>query len=242
MTDIIANFNRSALAYETLARPQALLAAELAQLVPPTERHGRALEFGAGPGLFTEQVQPWNGDYLATDAAAAMVQRGRIRCAAATWRQQDARTAAKVEPVDWLFACNLLQWFEHPETVLRSWRTTLRPGGHLVVAVLLRGTLGELSGVLPEVPPLIEKTATQWQALVSKAGFAVEASRSWDYVSVYPSALAFLRSMHAMGFAPRRLVGPGRLRAALRAYDQQYAGPGGVRATWQAWLARARVA
>jgi hypothetical protein len=36
------------------------------------------------------------------------------------------------------------------------------------------------------------------------------------------------------------VAGPGRLRVALRDYDQKFTVAGGVQATWQAWLARAK--
>ncbi len=240
MTDVIANFDRSAVAYEAMARPQFEMAAALAQLIGPAERHGRAVEFGAGPGLFTEHVQPWDGPYLATDAAAAMVRRGRVRCPQVEWAQHDARTVWKGPAADWIFSCNLLQWLDEPEKVLRLWRGQTHPGGHMLVAVLVHGTLGELAEVLPTAAPVVTGTVLEWQTQLTRAGFALEKSQSWHYVSVYPTALNFLRAMHAMGFAPRRGTGPGRLRAALRDYDRRFAVAGGVQATWQAWLARAQ--
>jgi len=240
--DTIASFDRAAESYTAFAAPQAALASTLAAWVAPTERKGRALEFGAGPGLLTERLLPWAGSYCATDASAAMLARGRACCPSVAWKLCDARDPANVGPADWLFACGLLQWLPDPATTLRLWHSQLAPGGHLAVGIWLPGTLGELASLLPEASPVRWRSAHEWAALLSSAGFTLERSETWEHLSLHPSALDFLRAVHAMGLAPRRAVGPGRLRSALRTYDLRFAIPGGVRATWRAWLARARPA
>jgi len=240
--DTIASFDRAAESYTAFAAPQAALASALAAWIGPAERQGRALEFGAGPGLLTERLLPWAGPYCATDASAAMLARGRARCPSLDWKLCDARDPAGLGVADWLFACGLLQWFTDPAAALRRWRTHLAPGGHLLVGVWLPGTLGELESLLPETPPVRWRSANEWAAILASAGFALERAETWEHRSLHPSALDFLRAVHAMGLAPRRAVGPGRLRSALRAYDLRFSTPAGVRATWCAWLARARPA
>jgi SAM-dependent methyltransferase len=239
MRDVIQNFDRSVAGYAAHSAPQAALAAELAQWIAPGERQGRAVEFGAGTGLFTRQLQPWAGTYLATDAAPRMVEQGRAHCPTASWETRDARQTTGLDSADWIFSCNLLQWIEEPEAVLRGWRKILAPGGQLAVAVLLPGTLHELQTVLPATTPLRWHSAEEWRMILRHTDFAVEREATWEHREIHPHALTLLRTVHAMGLAPRRAASVGRLRAALRAYDQKFAVPGGVRATWQAWLARA---
>jgi len=239
MTDIVQNFDRAAEGYEYHAAPQAALAATLATWVPLEERHGLAIEFGAGTGLFTQRISPWEGPYLATDAAPHMVATGLQRCPQVAWKQHDARDAKILGPADWIFACNLLQWLENPEAVLSDWRNTLKPGGHLVLAVLLPETLCELREVLPEAQTLNWRKAEEWQEILERTGFSIVRAETWKHIQIYPSALDFLRAVHDLGLAPQRLAGPGRLRAALRQYDRDFAITGGVRSTWQAWLAGA---
>jgi len=240
MTGIIQNFDRAVAGYEANSTAQAALAQALAQWIAPGERRGHAVEFGAGTGLFTRQMTLWRGTYHATDAAPQMVQRGKMLASKANWQIADARQPDGLGPADWIFACNLLQWLDEPASVLRSWRKILRPGGQMAVAVLLPGTFEELQTVLPETSPLRWCGAEEWRGLLERAGFSLERMESWKHVEIYPNALTLLRAVHAMGLAPQRKVGAGKLRAALRAYDKKFVGRGGVRATWQAWLARGR--
>ena len=240
--DTVASFDRAAECYAAFAAPQAALASTLATWITPAERRGCALEFGAGPGLLTERLLPWAGQYYATDAAPAMLARGQARCPSIIWKLCDARDPANPGPADWLFACGLLQWLPDPATILRRWRSHLLPGGCLAVGIWLPGTLGELASLLPEATPVHWRSASEWAAIFASAGFALERAETWEHLSHHPSALHFLRAVHAMGLAPRRVVGPGRLRSALRAYDLRFSTTGGVRATWRAWLARARPA
>jgi trans-aconitate methyltransferase len=239
MNIVIQNFDRSVAGYAAHAITQNALAAKLADWIALEERSGYAIELGAGTGLFTQKLQPWAGPYLATDAAPHMVAAGVENCPLVAWKQQEAEQPQYLGPADWVFACNLLQWLGNPAAALKAWHDTLKPEGHLVIAVLLPGTFQELHQVLPEANPLIWRSAEDWAKIVEDAGFVLEREESWKHIHIYPNALDFLRAIHAMGLAPRTVVGPGRLRTALREYDRQFAAPSGVRSTWQAWLARA---
>ncbi len=240
MTGVIENFDRSVAGYEAHSAPQAALAAALAQWILPSERHGVAIEFGAGTGLFTQQVQPWKGTYTATDAAPGMIQRGKTLVPAANWKIADARQSLSLGPADWIFACNMLQWVDNPEAVLGGWRKIAAAEGQIALAVLLPETFQELEAVLPGSSPVRWHTADAWSQYLEGAGFAIERASEWRHIAVAPSALAWLRSLHAMGLAPRRTMGAGRLRTALRHYDEDYPTNGGVRATWAGWLMRGR--
>jgi trans-aconitate methyltransferase len=237
--DTIASFHRAAATYAAYAAPQAALAAALAAWVPPAARRGRALEFGAGPGLLTAHLLPWSGSYHATDAAAGMVRLGEVRCPAAAWSVRDAREPAGLGPVSSIFACGLLQWLDQPAVTLRRWRAEITPGGSLTLGVWLPGTLGELESLLPNAAPVRWRSPREWENIVTHAGFALERSDVWEHRSLHSSAHSLLRAVHTMGLAPRRAVGPGRLRTVLRRYDELFATSSGVSATWRAWLARA---
>jgi trans-aconitate methyltransferase len=242
MKSVIDNFNRAAGQYEVHAAPQAALASELAQWILPGERTGRALELGAGTGLFTRLMLPWDGNYTATDAAPQMVALGRTCCPAAEWKVLDARAPLGIESMQWIFACSLLQWLPEPQKVLQHWRKILNPEGQLAIAVLLPGTLGELHELLPEAKPLDWHTADEWRSLVINAGFALEREQLWEQQSLHANSLELMRAVHAMGLAPHRAVNGGRLRRALREYNQKHVVADGVVATWRAWLVRARKA
>jgi trans-aconitate methyltransferase len=241
MKDVIESFDRAAGSYERHAQPQAALATELANWISPAEKKGRALELGAGTGLFTRWMLPWAGTYTATDAAPKMVELGRARCPSAHWKVLDARALDSQEEVNWVFACSLLQWMPDPQAVLQNWRNFLTADGKLLLAVLLPGTLGELQSILPEAKPLNWHPAAEWRSMAEAAGFAIEREQTSEQQILHPNSLELLRAVHAMGVAPQHAVGPGRLRVALRIYNEKYATAGGVQSTWRAWLVRAQV-
>jgi malonyl-CoA O-methyltransferase len=240
MKNVIDNFDRAAERYENHAQPQAAVAKALAEWILPQERKGCALEFGAGTGLLTRLLQPWEGNYTATDAAPRMVAQGRVHCPHAEWQTMDARQPKNIAPVNWIFACSLLQWMSQPQTVLQHWRRLLSPGGQLAFAVLLPGTLSELAEQLPEATPLDWHTENEWRSMVEAAGFIIEREQVWEHTSLHANSLELLRAVHAMGLAPKNAVGPGRLRKALRSYDDKHRVAGSVEATWRAWLVRAK--
>jgi len=238
MSSILENFDSAAKSYEAHATAQAALAAELAKWIMPIERKGVAVEFGAGTGLLTRKLQPWKGTYTATDAAPQMVEMGRLLCPSVKWAIVNANASSSEQPVDWLLACNLLQWLDEPNAVLHAWRKLLAPGGQFLMAIQTRGTLEELATVLPEASPLNWREPHEWQNLFEQAGLALIHAQTWEHTTVHPSAQELLRGVHAMGLAPRHVVGAGRLRTALQDYDRKFAVKGGVRATWRAWLVR----
>ena len=46
----------------------------------PADASGRALELGAGPGVFTRRLLPWGGTLTASDLVRSMCSAGRMRC------------------------------------------------------------------------------------------------------------------------------------------------------------------
>jgi hypothetical protein len=116
----------------------------------------------------------------------------------------------------------------------------MAPDGELAVAVLVRGTFSELLALLPEAMQVRWRSGAEWEQIVRDAGFVPNRIERWEYTSKYPCARDFLRAVHGMGLAPRRVVGPGKLRTTLGLYDEIFGVGGTVRATWRGWLARAR--
>ena len=84
------------------------MAAWLAEWLP-ADRCGRALELGAGPGIFTENALPWCGEDLATDISPAMCAAGRAAIPRVAWDVMDA-ASPQGGPWDWIFTSSILQW------------------------------------------------------------------------------------------------------------------------------------
>lgn len=230
---VVASFGRAATRYRRHARVQQEMAAWVAEWLP-TDRRGRALEVGAGPGVFTEKLLPWSGALLATDISPAMCTAGRQALPGATWSVMAAEML-EGSGWDWIFCSSMLQWTSRPSKILMGWRERLKPGGRVLAGLFVDETLPELRAVTGALGPVEWRTVDQWRADIAKSGLRMERDTLERRVFTYPSALDFWRSLHAVGAAPSKRVTVGQLRRWLRNYDARYAAPtgkGDVTATW----------
>lgn len=227
---LTASFGRAAPNYREHARVQAALADWLAEWLP-VERAGRAIEIGAGPGIFTRRLLPWRGALTATDISPGMCAAGRAALPQVEWRVMAAESPEQ-GPWDWIFCSSMLQWAVEPGKVFAAWRERLAPGGRLLAGLFVAGSLPEWRAVGGEDAPIVWRTAKEWRAGFERGGLRVARDEAQRRVFKYPTALAFLRSVHGVGAAPQRRVPPGRLRRLLRDYEARFGGPGGVRAAW----------
>jgi SAM-dependent methyltransferase len=142
-----------------------------------------------------------------------------------------------------------VQWFPDLAAHFRLAASLLEPGGAYLVSGFLRDNFPELNALLAEEPfgyrdfpghPLeaVERAAA--------ASFSVEALRTEDLARVYPDPEAFLAVIRGLGSARRPQEGKpltrGHLALLSRRYQEGYAVPGGVRATWRPWYALLRKA
>jgi malonyl-CoA O-methyltransferase len=227
---LAASFGRAAPNYLEHARVQAALADWLAEWLP-AKHDGRALEIGAGPGIFTRKLLPWTGGLTATDISPAMCAAGRAALPQVEWRVMSAE-APEPGPWDWIFCSSMLQWVTDPEKVFAGWRERLAPGGRLLAGLFIEGSLPEWRAVAGEDSPLAWRPAEEWCACLGRAGLRVVRSEVQSRVFKFPSARAFLRSVHGVGGAPQRRLPLGRLRRLLHNYETLFHTPGGVPATW----------
>ncbi len=227
---LAASFGRAAANYQEHARVQAALADWLAEWLP-AGREGRALEIGAGPGIFTRRLLPWTGALTATDISPAMCAAGQAALPQLAWRVMAAE-APDPGPWDWIFCSSMLQWAGDPEKIFTAWRERLAPGGRLLAGLFIEGSLPEWRAVRGGKGPVTWRTAEAWRASLVRAGLRLMRNETRSHVFEYPSALAFLRSLHGVGAAPQSHLPPGRLRRLLRDYQERFAVSGGVKATW----------
>jgi len=227
---LAASFGRAAPNYHEHARVQAELADWLAEWLP-AKREGHALEIGAGPGIFTRKLLPWAGALTATDISPAMCAAGRAALPQVDWRVMSAEAPAPGK-WDWIFCSSMLQWVTDPEKVFAGWRERLAPGGRLLAGLFVEGSLPEWHAVAGEDSPLAWRAAEEWCASLGRAGLRVVRSEVQPRIFEFPSARAFLRSVHGVGGAPQRRLPLGRLRRLLRDYEARFHLPAGVPATW----------
>lgn len=228
--------------YDKHATPQHHFAARVARFLRAGGeenfpwRTARVLELGAGTGALTRHFTRIGagGNWLATDAAPGMIERGQARAPAAQWRRLDA-FREPLPPADWQVSSGLLHWAADPVAALARWRAFLRPGGRMLHALPCDPCLAEWRALAPD-SPVVWRDADGWRGLFAAAGLRVRRSASWTHTVAAPSALALVRGLHLSGVTGRVRIGPARLRQALRTYETRHRAADGVRATW-AWLA-----
>lgn len=223
-------FDRAAATYLRHATVQHALAAWLAEWLP-VDRRGKAIEIGAGPGVFTRHLLPWQGSLLATDQSARMCATGTFHLPTVAWRvmSADAPTGGLW---DWIFSSSMLQWVNDPTGVFRAWRQHLGANGRVLAGLFVAETLPELRGLIGAALPLRFRSADEWRAALARAGLVVCRDATESRRFEYSSAHAFIRTLHGVGAAPQRRLSYGRMRRLLRDYDRLHATNTGVFATW----------
>ena len=229
-SSVATSFEKAARTYWEHATVQAALGQWLSDWLP--RRHeGRALEIGAGPGLFTRLLVPWTGYLRATDVSPAMCEAGRRRVPAAEWRRMAAELPDK-GPWDFVFSCGMLQWVRDPEEVFAAWKAELAPGGRIVAALFASESLPELREVMGEEGPVRWRTPEAWRASAEAAGLRVLRDAAERRVIRFPSAMDLMRNLHRVGAAPERRWSSARMRRFLRDYQARHGTDQGVRVTW----------
>jgi SAM-dependent methyltransferase len=224
------SFGRAARTYAGHAIVQEALADWLAEWLP-AKRSGKALEFGAGPGVFTRRLLPWVGALTATDVSEGMCKEAKAGLPEVDWRVMRAE-APEGDSYDWLFTSSMLQWMENPRPVFAAWRQILKPGGRVLAGLFAEGSLPELRKLTRGWTPLTWRLPEEWAESLALAGLRLVRAETERRTFHHASALQLLRSLHGVGAAPYHQFTPGRLRRLLREYDTQHSDAHGVRSTW----------
>ncbi|MGO1247559.1 MAG: malonyl-ACP O-methyltransferase BioC [Oceanisphaera sp.] len=111
----------------------------------PQSMPERGLDLGCGSGWFLPLLQPNAKQLLALDLSQTMLQQAKRKAEIlALCGDMDAPPVAE-HSLDWIFANLCMQWSHSPANWLCNWSQCLKPGGVLVFATLLEGSLKELS-------------------------------------------------------------------------------------------------
>ena len=244
-----AAFDRASAAYESAARLQAEVSAELLErldafrFTPPV-----VLDLGAGTGRVTRELkQRFPGALvLALDFAPGMLREAerhqhrerRFECVCGDALRLPLRDAS----VDLVFSNLMLQWCEPLDAALAEVRRVLTPGGFFAFSTFGRDTLQELRSAWAQAdgfnhvnhfPELHEAG----DALV-RAGLT-EPVLDVDRIELeYPDALTLMRDLKALGAhnvtsgRSRALTGRMRLERMQTAYEA-YRREGRLPATYE---------
>lgn len=227
-------FDVCADSYDEYARAQQVFARRVARFAQVTAP-AAILELGAGTGALTEALcQFQDVTLVAADISAAMMEVGRQRAPGASWIFIDA-FREPIPGADLQISSGLLQWAEDPVSVLEKWRKGVRGGGRMIHAFPCEPCLHEWRKLIPE-SPLRWRTQEEWLEVFRGAALQVKRKEVWTEVCHFDSAITMLRSLHRSGVTGAPQVSTGRLRRALREYENLYRTANGVFASWT-WMA-----
>ncbi|MBF0416295.1 MAG: methyltransferase [Magnetococcales bacterium] len=223
-------FNR-AREYELQARIQAHVAKKLAQSLPSIDSHTPifGLELGCGTGFLSRLIlqQLPESQWLLTDIAPAMIHRTRENLLSAPGAKRnflvmDAECPCLRTSFDMITASLVFQWFRQPSISMPSIFRLLTPKGRLLFATLGPDTFREWRTLCEQnqVPCGLHHYPDKnfWHDLAVQHG--MDLTFSEEYLrEVYPSPMAFLKQLKAIGAktpAPNhKPVAPGVLRHLL---------------------------
>lgn len=206
------------------------LAAEIAALpLPPAPR---ILEIGCGTGFLTEALigHGLGGDWLVSDISPEMIRRCRRRIGGRKGLRFAVLDGEYGEPEDagrFDLVCSslVMQWFDDHEAALARMLGWLAPGGHCLFATLAAESFTEwraaheaegLASGTPSFP-----SAGELAAMLP--GAQCRPHRIARHVEAHESALAFVRSLKAIGAhtaAQRhRPLDPAAMRRVMRNFE-----------------------
>ena len=255
-SSISARFAAAAQSYHEESNVQRTVAEKLAAWMPALEEIDSILEIGCGTGFLTELLRRHFPRALiyAVDVARPMIDLARERigeCGRIRWHAADARQFRPDRDFPLIISSSALHWMTPVSETVKRLGSMLEPGGNLVSALMVKGTLGELHAartcLFPtKTAPLCLPGAEEVLEALATAGLRVERSRREVLRERYDSARGFLRSLNRQGVTGSansgcKLLNRTELRKLTGYYDQRFAAPaGGVFATYRVLYVTAR--
>lgn len=226
------HFSRAARSYDEHAVLQLAVGRSLVQRLPDSLPVKHALDLGCATAPFARAQQQALPDvqWQAVDLSAAMLaeaaERGRLDgtyqplCADAETLPLPAASQGLV------FSCFALQWCD-PLRVMAEISRVLAPGGRLLLAVPLAGSLRELQASWHRVNQRPHVNAlpslVHWQDAALKVGFADAGLQQQVMVEYYDSVKAIARRLKATGAdhvsGASGLTGKNAWQAMVREYE-----------------------
>jgi malonyl-CoA O-methyltransferase len=214
---VIRAFNAAAATYDAASQVQREIAGEL--VLRAARGCDRApqkiLDLGCGAGHVTENaLRHWpRAEMTALDAAPKMLEALQGKFPGVGTIRADAAEPGLTGAYDLILSSMMAHWLPEPRAALKLWRHRLAPGGKLLVALPVEGSLQEwrdacrdagLADGLWPFPP--ENFAD---------GLAEETDMR-EFVASYPDAGAFLQSLKRTGARKARPGHRPESPAALR--------------------------
>jgi malonyl-CoA O-methyltransferase len=216
---VVAAFDAAAATYDRATPVQRDVASALvARAASCVGAPAKILDLGAGAGHVSEfALQRWPGARLeALDAAPAMLAQLRAKLPKAATILRDASRLDGLGAYDLILSSMMLHWLDDPRAALADWRRHLAPGGALLVALPVAGSLAEWRTLTGSAGIEDGLWAFPREDFAEGLGASVEIAA---FPATYPDAAAFLRALKAAGAHKARPgarpAAPGALRRLL---------------------------
>jgi malonyl-CoA O-methyltransferase len=244
-----ASFERASRSYESAARLQLSVAAELLTRLDDFRFAPRVvLDLGAGTGRISRELKRRypRAHVIALDIAPGMLHEARRH--QPLWRRFERvcgdalRLPLKDASVDLVFSNLMLQWCEPLERALAEVRRVLRSGGFFAFSTFGPDTLQELRSAWAQADAYNHVNHFPDMHVVgdalTRAGL-MEPVLDVDRIELgYPDVLSLMRDLKAIGAhnvtagRPRALAGRSRLARVQQAYEG-FRGSQGLPATYE---------
>ncbi|GAA0841828.1 malonyl-ACP O-methyltransferase BioC [Marinobacter szutsaonensis] len=238
-SDIAREFGKASGTYDQASRLQRLMGeAMLARLAQQNVAPRTILDLGCGTGWFTRELHKRFPEayIVGVDLSPGMIEKARSSSPESIqWLTADAETLPFLpDSFDLIFSNLMIQWCQHPGTVLAQCRRLLRPEGRLASSTLLDGTLRELKqawSVADPGQPHVNRFeyCEAWRRLSDDVLPGSEAVTETIRLP-YDSPMALTRELKLLGAGfkggerRKSITGPKRLKAMCLAYPRSNTG------------------
>lgn len=157
-----SRFTASSSTYDRHANIQDQVAVRVMDLIEGTPDFERILELGCGTGRLTQKIceRFCAADITAVDLSEAMIDQAKIRFDVGVdvdWVASDICDYVTDEMFPLIVSSSSLHWVTPIDRAFEVIDRSIEPGGQIVLAIMLRDTLGELHDarlrVAPHKPP-----------------------------------------------------------------------------------------
>lgn len=201
------SFSAAAADYDRFAHLQRQVGNVLLARFPPRGQPERVLDLGSGTGFLARRLMAMPGvaDVVALDIALAMLQANRrLNADTVAYVCADAESLPlAADVVSHVYSNLAMQWVERFDLALAECRRVLRPGGRLVFSTFGSHTLCELKAAWAAVDGHTHVnrflSADEISAALQTAGFHSHRLQQQSYCCSYPSVLALMRELKAIG-------------------------------------------
>lgn len=247
---VLSGFSASAATYEQRAQLQEKVAERLCSFLPARADPSGILEIGCGTGILTRRLirRFPKAAIDALDLSARMIECARAsleNIPKLTWYSGDFMAVNLAGSYPMVASSSALHWIRPFPAMAARIYDLLAPGGILLAAIMLRGTLAELRlarryAARNKPPFTMLPAASAARDAFRHAGLRIERICVEPMEMLYPSAFAFLRSLNEQGLtadsgqqAGRVLLNRQELERLMIYYDCKFARSGGVYATYR---------